>query len=200
MTVPGAGPLRPDALAGRTVLLADVEAVPGGRALAGGLARLGAAVRHDDAAEPGDGETTAPVDLYVAAVPAPGQGDEPHTVPAAVATRAFTLARAAYPALTRRPGGLLYLLPPEQDADTGAAAAVRSLTRTLAHEWAGEGVRVNCLAVTPAAPAGPAAVAAPAGAAGLLGVVALLASPAAAMVTAQVLEAALPTDPATPGE
>lgn len=64
-----------------------------------------------------------------------------------------TVARAAYPHLRETGGGLLlYAAGPDRGLASSAGAGVAALVRTLAGEWAEEGVRVNCL--DPAGPAG----------------------------------------------
>ncbi|NUW41040.1 SDR family oxidoreductase [Nonomuraea rhodomycinica] len=57
------------------------------------------------------------------------------------------VARAAYPRLLESGGGLLLCVPSGTGDPLGAPAraAVTALARSLAAEWAGEGVRVNCV-------------------------------------------------------
>lgn len=211
MTAPPVTPLRPDTLAGRSVLLAtartESRAEPSTEPwtetlteagadspLATALTRLGATVWPITDAEPPPSDQDTSVDLALVEVPPP-VGEDPAAA-AEPPTRAFHRARATYPALTARPGGLLFLLlPAAGDAAATAAceaatAAVRALATTLAQEWAGAGVRVNCLRTAATTPDDAVA-----------GIVALLADPAAATVTGQFLDATgAPADPATPGE
>jgi hypothetical protein len=131
------------ALAGLEVGYARPAEAPGGaangragaagmRALAGGLAGLGARIAAED----------APVDLLL--VPVDGSASLDEAASGALAdslTAAFSAARDGASRL--RPGGcLLFVLSP---ADAPARAAVASLTRTLALEWAPD-LRVNAIA------------------------------------------------------
>jgi hypothetical protein len=102
------------------------------RALAGGLAELGARIAADD----------APVDLLLVPVDGSASLDAAADGTLAVAlTAAFTAARDGASRL--RPGGcLLFVLSP---ADPPARAAIASLTRTLALEWS-PNLRVNAIA------------------------------------------------------
>jgi citronellol/citronellal dehydrogenase len=125
-------------------------------------------------------------------------------------TSVFTLIRAAHPYLARRGGAVVNIsLTPVETGAPGLAhaiaarAGVLGLTRSLAQEWAGHGIRLNCLgpgvvsteaylasyaaerraAMERAIPAGrctsPAEVAE---------LVAFLASPAAVMINGQLLQ------------
>lgn len=124
--------LAPDALAGLDVGYARPVAAVEIRALAGGLADLGARIAGDD----------APVDLLL--VPVDGSAPLDAAADGALAdslTTAFAAARDGAPRL--RPGAcLLFVISP---ADAAARAAVASLTRTLALEWAPD-LRVNAIA------------------------------------------------------
>jgi len=150
--------LAPDALAGLEVGYAGAQQdapAPtsadgeGMRSLAGGLAELGARIAADD----------APVDLLLVPVDgepstadgdsSPGRGatdslDAAATgAMAASLTAAFSAARDGAPRI--RPGGCLVFVL--SLADIAAHAAITSLTRTLALEWAPD-VRVNAIACT----------------------------------------------------
>jgi hypothetical protein len=120
--------LAPDALAGLEVGYAGETL----RGLAGGLAELGARIAADD----------APVDLLLVPVEDGSSFDGAASgALAAALTDAFAAARDGASRL--RPGAcLLFVLSP---ADDTARAAIESLTRTLALEWA-PGLRVNALA------------------------------------------------------
>jgi NAD(P)-dependent dehydrogenase (short-subunit alcohol dehydrogenase family) len=168
--------LAPDALAGVDVGYAETPTAAGApasgddrslRALAGGLAELGARISAADPPVdlllvPVDGKPPRPTaNLPVAdagALPAGGRTSVTNSLAtltyrdstldaaadgmlAAALTAAFTVARDGASRL--RPGGcLLFVLSP---VDAVARAAVASLTRTLALEWAPDH-RVNAIA------------------------------------------------------
>lgn len=176
--------VRPGALAGRTLLLADPAGDPlPGSGLAAALAGLGArlvADRGRGAGYPGWLDLLV-VDLR-GAVNQRG-GPSAAAVPDRLAgpvTGAFQCAGERRPALARARGGMLFLLPGGGDpANQAIVAAVRSLAGTLAHEWAPDGVRANCLLLAAADPVSDRLLAE---------WIAYLASPAAAMLTGQLLE------------
>lgn len=66
----------------------------------------------------------------------------------------FALARAAYPAMRRRGGGVVVNIGslagaiafPRTVAYCASKAGVDGLTRALAHDWGGDGIRVMCVA------------------------------------------------------
>lgn len=125
-------------------------------------------------------------------------------------TAIFTLTRAAYPFLKRRGGAVTNIsLSSALSGASGLAhsnaarAGVLGLTRTLALEWARDGIRLNCIGPgvveTEEAPAkyGPETMARSAAStpmkrptqpAEIAELVAFLSSPAAAMITAQFLQ------------
>ena len=172
-----AGPgvsLRPDVLAGHTVLVAT----PPEDALTPGLAeRLAAHGAHlvgvtaDTAGAVARAEALV-VDLRPAAAGPDG--------PAAAVTDGFRVAQAAHPALAATGGALVFLLPATRTADPAgdtacATGAVVSLARSLAVEWSAAGVRANTVLAAGDPPE-------------LADLVAFLVSPAAAMLTGQLLD------------
>lgn len=112
-------------------------------------------------------ESHGPIDFLVNAVGVTGDGpvadmstDEWERVMAVNLTSAFLIAREGYPHL-RRPGGALVLLSSTNGRNGGtlfsgaaygaAKAGILNLARALAKEWAGVGLRVNCIAPGPVA-------------------------------------------------
>ncbi len=108
-----------------------------------------------------------PIDFLINAVGVTGDGpvadmstSEWERVIAANLTSSFLLAREGYTHL-RRPGGVLVMLSSTNGRNGGtlfsgaaygaAKAAILNLARGLAKEWAGEGLRVNCVAPGPVA-------------------------------------------------
>ncbi|WP_344579214.1 bifunctional cytidylyltransferase/SDR family oxidoreductase [Nonomuraea roseoviolacea] len=154
-----------EALAGRTVVLLDAGGA-GVREAAELASRHGARVvvlscerdglRLDDArsvakALAGVGRIDH---LVLAVATAGGAGSLMEAADETVAEAAVAgylgpvnVARAAYPRLLESGGGLLLCVAADAGDPLGApaGAAVTALARSLAAEWAGEGVRVNCV-------------------------------------------------------
>lgn len=125
-------------------------------------------------------------------------------------TAIFTLTRAAYPFLKRRGGAVTNIsLSPALTGASGMAhsnaarAGVLGLTRTLALEWARDGIRLNCIGPgvvetegaqikygleTMARSAARTPMKRPTQPTEIAELVAFLSSPAAAMITAQFLQ------------
>lgn len=174
MPVPPTGaPLRADALADRTLLWAapasDRAQMPHWtQRLTGYGAHLVPLTDETSASAAAD---LLLADLRLAAADAE---------PAAVVTAGFLAARQALPALTTGQGAVLFLLPPPdagKDSADGAAlvTATVSLARSLAQEWADRQIRVNAVI---AAGTGDR----------LADLIGYLASPAAVMLTGQLLD------------
>lgn len=172
-----AGPsLRADLLAGATVVVATPERTPSvAPALTAGLTGYGARLVP---LPPGQPAQVPHADLLLVDLRAVTEAE-----PATAVTDAFLAARRAQPALAAAGGAVVFLLPPvpsaanvDLAADRAALhAAVGSLARSLAQEWADHGIRANVLIDDGDAHR-------------TVDLIAYMASPAAVMLTGQLLD------------